>query len=280
MKKFYCLMRIIVPLLVPGRGFTSPDECLPRARSLLQNQKILKGSAENKDYQIWNAEKSSTRYKVLLDHTVKHPHALKMGTAVIYDDLLLHQHKESEIYYFLGGKGFTYLGRPGKERKVAVQAGTFLYIPSGVPHYTKADADNPLEFLYVFPRYTFEDIEYIFDGTLEGLEDGLLIGNITALPRPFMATFQETLVGDKQKKFSTDLLFDRIAVPKNQNVAQKTVSNTIVFIHRGHGSITLGTQKIEVKKGSYLLIPPEHHYIIGNKISQELDLFFFERNSP
>ena len=283
MKKLYCLIRIIVPLLVPGRGWASPDsnsllgqECFPLARPLLQNQKILRGSVDNKDYQIWNAEKSSTRYKVLLDHTVKYPHSLKMGMAVIDDDLLLHQHKESEIYYFLRGKGFSYLGRPGKELKVAVQEGTFFYIPSGVPHYTKALAGNPLEFLYIFPRHTFENIEYVYDGTLEIFEDGLLVGDITALPRPLMAIFRETLVGGKQKKISTDLLFNRIVIPKNQNVTQKTVSNTIIFVNRGRGTITLGPQKIAVKKGTYLLVPLEHHYTIDNKISQQLDLFLFE----
>ena len=259
---------------------TSPEECFPLAQSLLQNQKILKGFIDSKNYQIWNAEKSSTRYKVLLEHTEEHPHALKMGVAMVDDDLLLHQHKESEIYYFLGGKGFSYLGWPGKERKTAVQAGTFFYIPSGVPHYTKARAGNPLEFLYIFPRHTFENIEYIYDGTLESFENGLLFGNITTLPRPLTTIFRETVIGDEPKKSPTDLLFHRIAVPKNQNVAQKTVSNTIIFVNRGRGTITHGPQKIDVKKGSYLLIPPEHHYVIGNKISQELDLFLFERSLP
>ena len=241
--------------------------------------KTLKGSLDNKKYKIWNRKKSSTHYQVLLDHTAEHPHFLRMGAAIIDDNLIRHQHKESEIYYFLGGKGVAYLGKPGKEIKVPVRKGTFLHIPSGVPHYTKADPDSPLELLYIFPRHSVEDIEYVFDGTLKNFEKNLLVGDVSELPKSLRSIHREIIIGGaRNNRHSTDLSFGRVAVPWKKKISEKAALNTIVFVNEGRGVITTGSEKIDVEKGSYLLIPKGHRYIVENGASERLDLLLFERN--
>ena len=255
---FLCLAVVCV------KASAGAGDCFP----LRSKQKVLQGSIYKKSYELWDIEKSNALYKVLLEHTAKHPHFLRMGMAIINKDLLLHQHREAEIYYFLGGKGTSYLGRPGNELKVEVQRGTLLYIPAGLPHYTKAQSGHPLEFLYVFPRYGTKDIEYVYDGTLASGEGSALVREIATSPRPTRVVHRENLV-------KADLLFDRMVVPGKKWVSQKALSNTIVFVHTGRGTITVDSQKFRVEQGTYLLIPQGRRYTVEG--SEELDLFFLGR---
>ena len=235
--------------------------------------KVLRGSVSKRNYKFWDTNKSSTRYQILLEHTVKHPHFLRMGAAVIDDNLIRHQHRESEIYYFLKGKGVSYLGRPGKEIAVPVEKGTFLYIPSGVHHYTKADADNPLEFIFVFPRRNAnKDIEYVFDGRLESFDGGILVGNVPETLDTFHGVRRESLIGGE----GVDLLFERVSVSHQRRFSHDAVNNTIIFVNEGQGMITVGSQEFSVGKGSYLLVPKERRYTVENRTSRGLDLLLFE----
>lgn len=256
-----------VVVLVSGIGdvhsakFTGKESC----------RALLSGSAQTKDYKVWNTQKSSTRYKVLLDHSKKTPHFLRMGMAVINDNLLSHQHRESEIYYYLRGEGTTYLGPPGSEMEVPVRAGTFLYIPEGVSHYTVANENNPLELIYIFPRNGVQDIEYLFDGSLPSFEKDILVGNIAALSEVPNGIHRETVIG------GVDLFFERIVVPKGENDIQKAATNTILFANEGRGTVTVNNKKVVVEKWGYLLISKGHDYLIENEGERKFEVFLFGR---
>ena len=253
--------------------FTEIPRLFKYTSHLRRQKKILEGAVDEKPYKIWDVNKSSTTYKVLLDHTLDHPHFLRMGAAIIDDELLRHQHKEGEIYYFLKGKGVTRLGKPGEEIEIPVQKGMVLYIPSGVPHYTKANAGDPLELLYVFPRYDVKDIDYVFDGTLESFERSIQVGDVSEIPGFVQGVHRETVIAGKER----ELLFNRLAIVAGKKISQKAESNTILFVHEGRGVITVGTQRVTVEKGRYLLIPEGHQYTVESGASQGLDLFLFEK---
>jgi mannose-6-phosphate isomerase-like protein (cupin superfamily) len=84
-----------------------------------------------------------------------------MGIAKIPPGEALHEHRhlQAEIYLILQGRGL--LRIDGKPQPVT--AGSAVFIPGNAPHSCENTGATDLQFAYVFPANSFEEIEHIFE---------------------------------------------------------------------------------------------------------------------
>jgi mannose-6-phosphate isomerase-like protein (cupin superfamily) len=118
-----------------------------------------------RDWETWPDEDVADRglfhWKTLLSAYVTHSEALTMGIAKIPPGEALHTHRhlQAEIYLILQGRGLVRID--GKPQPVA--AGSAVFIPGNAPHSCENTGATDLQFTYVFPANSFEEIEHIFE---------------------------------------------------------------------------------------------------------------------
>ena len=105
--------------------------------------------------------KSPIFWKLLVTGECTPSEGLTMGIAEIPPGaaLLLHHHKPEEVYYVLAGEGTVEI----ESRAAHIGPGSALFIPRNAKHRTINTGAAPLRFLFVFPRDTFQEVEYYYD---------------------------------------------------------------------------------------------------------------------
>ena len=76
----------------------------------------------------------------------------------------LHTHRnEGEVSYILEGEGEAVMG----DRKVPLSAGSFLYVPKGIPHTLNCTGSSPLKIMHIFVpgkiSEFFEEVDGVAD---------------------------------------------------------------------------------------------------------------------
>ena len=74
-------------------------------------------------------------------------------------ELPLHYHKEQEIYMITQGHAELLNGATGRR---AVTAGDTVYIPENSWHGIKNNSQSVVEFIWIFPTDTWQEVRYIF----------------------------------------------------------------------------------------------------------------------
>jgi mannose-6-phosphate isomerase-like protein (cupin superfamily) len=118
-----------------------------------------------REWETWRdqdvTERGLVYWKTLLSADITHSEALTMGIAKILPGEALHEHRhlQAEIYLILQGRGLVRID--GKPQPVT--AGSAVFIPGNAPHSCENTGATDLQFAYVFPANSFEEIEHIFE---------------------------------------------------------------------------------------------------------------------
>ena len=237
----------------------------------------------SKPYQVWNPEVSTVAIRGMVDQNSISPNApylrrIMMGTARIGQDLLLHQHHETEIYYILKGEGRTFLTANTREYEFKIEAGSFFYLPSGMPHYTVSNPENPIELLYVFPTGSLDDVEYVFDGSLSIPFQNPIIGKLPLSRGHTSEVIEQTLVDARDDDNLTGQVMKNLYMPAGRQRDHHIVDgdHRIIFIRQGKGFIAIDGQEFPIPTGSYLYLEGDISYSIRSMSSQDLDVLIFE----
>jgi quercetin dioxygenase-like cupin family protein len=103
-------------------------------------------------------------WRTLLSRDRTPTEALTVGVAEVRerpgDELKMHRHAQTEVYYVLSGEGVISLD--GDEQALA--AGSTVFIPGGLLHGARAVGSEPLRILYVFAADSFDQVHYEFPG--------------------------------------------------------------------------------------------------------------------
>lgn len=223
------------------------------------------GRVHSQPYRVWNPKVSTVAIKNLVDNTSWNSRDIMMGAAKIDTELLIHQHADVEIYYVTKGRAQTFLGTPTKGRWVNLEAGSFLYLPSGLPHHTVAHPKDPIEILYVFPRDNLKDVKYVFDGSLSISDQRPIIGRLS-LPEHNPAQLKQNTLVNKE------LVMEHLRLPEGEAV-QWEGDGQILFVRQGQGFITSHQQKTPIQTGSYSYLRESRPYSIQS--TEGLDILVF-----
>lgn len=114
-------------------------------------------SWEHRDLAI----RSAVRWKLVFSGHRTPTGRMSMGLAQIAPGgiLPLHHHAPAEIYHVLKGEGRCEIEGVSH----AMRPGISVFIPPSVRHLTLNTGGEPLQFLFVFPTDSFEDVTYHFD---------------------------------------------------------------------------------------------------------------------
>src|SRR5215212_7293908 len=106
-------------------------------------------------------KKGQIYWKTLVSADITHSGALTMGIAKgpPGEALREHRHLQAEIYLILQGRGVVRID--GKPQPVT--AGSAVFIPGNAVHSCENTGATDLQFAYVFPANSFEEIEHIFE---------------------------------------------------------------------------------------------------------------------
>ena len=233
-------------------------------------------SERPKPYKVWNPEVSTTAIREMVDGNSIRPERfyqsrIMMGGARIVGDLPRHQHKETEIYYILKGKGKTFLTTKQGERELDIGAGSFFYLPAGMPHYTVSDPSDPLEFLYVFPANVLENIKYIFDDSLPLPTESPLIGKLSVSGEYPLEIVEETLLSSREQ------VMKHLRLPLQKKLARTdNERGKILFVRWGEGMIAINGEEFPIKEGTYLYLGEGASYSLQSADAHGLDILIFE----
>ncbi len=237
----------------------------------------------NESYKVWDHKMSTTAIKTLVDRSTmdlsKHSRSgIMMGAAKITEDIPLHQHEETEIYYVLKGKGRTFLTTLQGRYTFDIEAGSFLYLPSRMPHYTKAHPGTPLELLYIFPQDSLGNVQYVFDGSLELSTESPIVGKLS-LPKSYPSEVLERTLVDTRRKTETHptgQVMKQFRMPTERQVDNFAASNSILFIRQGEGTINIHGENFPIQNGEYLYLEKGTSYSLQSGNSQGLDVLIFQ----
>ena len=74
-------------------------------------------------------------------------------------EIMRHRHEPAEIYFIVGGRGDMEI----EDRWQAVGPGCMVYIPPDTRHALRCTGEEPLVFVFAFPRDRFDGIAYHFE---------------------------------------------------------------------------------------------------------------------
>ncbi len=239
--------------------------------------RLLVGNTQSQSYEVWDPDTSTVAIKTLVDRNSGNSRQIMMGAARIDTDLLFHQHAAAEIYYVTKGKARTLLGAPEDKRWVDLEAGNYLYLPSGLHHHTIADPDNPLEIIYIFPRDNLEDVEYVFDGGLPVLSRESVVGKLPTLDK-YPTQLKRQVLVKRSEVGESGLMMEHLSMPARERVQDvASEANHIFLVRHGQGLMAIGDQKISIEEGSYLYLEEGTPYSIQSAREQGLDILIFKR---
>ena len=106
------------------------------------------------------AARSDVVWKDLIRADRTSSQALSLGLAhvPIGQVLVRHWHAAPEVYYILRGTGIVTIAADA----YAVASGTAVFLPASTPHQLENTGATPLEFIYVFPIDSPDQLEYHF----------------------------------------------------------------------------------------------------------------------
>jgi len=106
------------------------------------------------------AARSGVVWKDLIraDRTSSRAVSLGLAHVRIGQVLARHWHAAPEVYYILRGTGIVTIAADA----YAVAPGTAVFLPANAPHQLENTGATPLEFIYVFPIDSPEQLEYHF----------------------------------------------------------------------------------------------------------------------
>lgn len=235
----------------------------------------------SESYEVWDPQVSTTSIKTMVDRNTlnlsKSSHnGIMMGAAKITEDIPLHQHEETEIYYVLKGKGRTFLTTLEGRYVFDIEAGSFLYLPSRMPHYTKAHPGTPLELLYIFPQNILGDVQYVFDGSLPLSTEMPIMGKLS-LPESYPPeVLERILVNMREETLRTGQVMKQIRMPIEEHIDDFAKNNSILFIRQGEGVINIHGESLPIQKGDYLYLEKGTSYSLQSGNSQGLDVLIFQ----
>ena len=237
---------------------------------------VMEGVDPN-SLKVWNPKVSSVAVKGMVDRQSINSRKIMMGMARIDQDLPLHQHKATEIYYVLKGKGRTTLKVGNKDIVTEIEEGSFLYLPSGMPHYTIADPNNPLELLYIFAKDELDSVKYIFDNSLKASQTRHVVGKLSVpeTKKFSLGSVEEVLVKATDPQ-DTGLAMKHLRLsPKRQVEKLVDTDNTILFVREGRGFIISNGKRTPLKKGDHIYLPKDTRYSIQSADNEGLDILTF-----
>jgi mannose-6-phosphate isomerase-like protein (cupin superfamily) len=187
------------------------------------------------------------------------------------DVSLWHRHsKMTEIYFILDGKGILYHGK----ESLAVEKGTYLMIQPGISHKLRNIGDSELEHLVLaMPPFNPNDVEVLEDAANERS-----IPKRYRHEKPPLTTLDGALIYELISQRERKRLDVALAVgflPKGRKAIPHyhRISEEIYYVSKGIGSVRVGNNKMDVRKGSVVLIPKNMVHALENKSkSDELEL--------
>jgi mannose-6-phosphate isomerase-like protein (cupin superfamily) len=106
------------------------------------------------------AARSAVVWKDLIsgDRTASHALSLGIGCILPGHTLARHHHTNSEVYYVLDGTGMVGINTA----TYPVSAGTAVFIPEHALHHMQNTGSTALQFVYVFPVDSVQELVYQF----------------------------------------------------------------------------------------------------------------------
>jgi len=106
------------------------------------------------------AARSGIVWKDLIraDRTASQALSLGLGHLPAGQVLTRHWHAAPEVYYIVRGTGVVSIAADA----YPVAPGTAVFLPANAPHELKNTGATPLEFIYVFPIDSPDELEYHF----------------------------------------------------------------------------------------------------------------------
>ena len=103
---------------------------------------------------------SGIRWKLLIDGERSGSEGIVSGIAEVAPgaELMRHHHEPAETYYIISGRGEIEI----EDRTHALGPGCAVYIPPDAHHALRCTSDEPLVFVFAFPRDRFDQIVYHF----------------------------------------------------------------------------------------------------------------------
>ncbi|MCY4644024.1 MAG: cupin domain-containing protein [Bacteriovoracales bacterium] len=236
---------------------------------------------DSRPYKVWDPKVSTVAVKPMVDRkTIHSPHfspiRIMMGAARITQNLPLHQHEETEIYYILKGRGRTFVTTREGTDEFEIEAGSFFYLPTGVPHYTVADPHNPIELLYIFPRGALEDVRYVFDGSLPISKEAFMRGQLPLLKEYPLDVKERVLIHPSRGEVMGQVMKHLLIPPRKIVDHRVEGSGRILFVRRGQGLIRLESREVPLTAGSYLYLGEGAAYTLKSTHLHGLDILIFE----
>ena len=226
---------------------------------------------------VWDPKVSSVAVKNMVDRQSVNSRRIMMGMARIDQDLPIHQHQATEIYYVLKGKGRTTLKLGNKDIVTEMGEGSFLYLPSGMPHYTVADPKNPLEFLYIFPKDDLGNVKYVFDNSLKASQKRHVVGKLSApQTKKFLPGSVEKVLVEATDPQDTGLVMKHLKLSSKGQVEKLVdTDNTILFVREGRGFIISNGKRTPLREGSHVYLSKGTRYSIQSADNEGLDILTF-----
>lgn len=231
------------------------------------------GNSENIPYEVWDPEVSSVAVRTLVDNSETPTQQVTMSMARIFEDLLKHQHSATEIYFVRSGRARLEIG----EQVIDLKPGMFVYLPEGIPHWTKVEpGDPPLDIVYVFPKDTLQDVEYVMDGTVPISKEAPIIQSLD-VPNGDEKVVRELV--NRTEAAEEGLQMHQIYLPSTtDHMLESSEQARSVFVESGSGIARIDGDEIPLENGSYLYIPPGVEVeLVGH---QNLNTLVFQSNPP
>lgn len=120
--------------------------------------------ASTQGWESWDDERlrqlSPILWKTLISAGKTNSYGLTMGLCEIPPgkQLIRHRHQEEELYYILAGEGQMEINR----QVSPIKAGMAVFIPGNAEHALVNQSPSPLQFVYVFPVDSFQQVQYLF----------------------------------------------------------------------------------------------------------------------
>lgn len=177
---------------------------------------------------------------------------------------LLHQHaRMSEVYFIIDGEGVLYHG----DKAMNAKNGAYLMLPPKTPHKLRNTGSSVLEHLVIaMPPFDPKDVELLNDD-----EKGI-VPETFVHDKPPITALDGALIYEvmSSKELDVGLAVGFLPARRKAIPHYHRISEEVYYICSGVGTIRVGEETADIKKGSVIFVPRNKVHALENKSGEEL----------